>query len=74
MPLFLHIWCECGHVGKIEVSLHDNHHAVFRKARCSICRSTGYRGIPVDAVLGWGHECNLEGEVEVLRGRTPDSR
>lgn len=56
MPLYLHIWCECGRTGKIETELRDNHHAIFRKARCSVCRSHGLPGRPASAVLGWGSD------------------
>lgn len=56
MPLYLHIWCECGRNGKIETELHDDHHSIFRKARCSVCRSCGLPGRPVNALLGWGSE------------------
>lgn len=56
MPIYLHIKCECGRSGKIETELRADHHAIYRKARCSVCRTQGLPGRPVSAVLGWGSE------------------
>ncbi|GAB5434815.1 MAG: hypothetical protein EpisKO_41850 [Epibacterium sp.] len=62
LPIVLHIWCECGRVGKVETDLHADHHAIFRRARCKVCRSYGLRGHPVNAVLGWADESNWNGK------------
>jgi len=62
MPLVLHISCECGRVGKVETDLHEDHHAIFRRARCKVCRAYGRRGYPVSAVLGWADEFTWHGK------------
>lgn len=57
MPNVLHIWCRCGHYGRVEVDMKDDHHQTMRRVRCSACGKTG---AAEDFRLGWVNDLNWQ--------------